>query len=121
LRIAKTHDSVAELILFPISKPREDKVMNEKLAYQASVFFSVIAVVLLVVNISLANINRAKQAEVGQRQASIASGQTLSQLNQGLVKAIADMAIKNNDTQLHDLLTSQGITLKTDAAKTDKK
>jgi hypothetical protein len=95
--------------------------MKEKLAYQASVFFSVVAVVLLVVNISLANINRAKQNDVAQRQSTIASGQTLAQLNQGLVRAIADQSIKNNDSQLRDLLTSQGISLKNDTTKTDKK
>ena len=91
--------------------------MNEKLAYQASVFFSVVAVVLLVVNISLANINRSKQNDVAQRQTTIASGQTLAQLNQGLVRAIADQSIKNNDSQLRDLLTSQGISLKNDSTK----
>ena len=91
--------------------------MKEKLAYQASVFFSVVAVVLLVVNISLANINRSKQNDVAQRQATINSGQTLAQLNQGLVRAIADQSIKNSDTQLRDLLTAQGISLKNESTK----
>jgi len=90
--------------------------MKEKIAYQAAVLFSVVAVVLLVVNISLANSNRAKQVELGERQTTIAQGQTLSQLNQALVKQIADTSIRNDDSQLHELLTSQGITLKGDAA-----
>ena len=90
--------------------------MKEKIAYQAAVLFSVVAVVLLVVNISLANSNRAKQVELGERQTTIAQGQTLSQLNQALVKQIADTSIRNDDSQLHELLTSQGITLRGDAA-----
>ncbi len=91
--------------------------MKEKLAYQASVFFSVVAVVLLVVNVSLANVNRSKQNDIAKRQNDITSGQTLAQLNQGLVRAIADQSIKNNDSQLRDLLTSQGITLKNETTK----
>jgi uncharacterized Tic20 family protein len=95
--------------------------MKEKLAYQIAVLFSIVAVILLVVNISLANSNRTKQNELGQRQSTIASGQALAQLNQGLVKAMAEASLKYDDSQLRELLTSQGITLKNEAAKpTDK-
>ncbi|MFA4993918.1 MAG: hypothetical protein WC521_01240 [Bdellovibrionales bacterium] len=90
--------------------------MNEKLVYQASVLFSALAVVLLVVNVSLASINRSKQNDVAQRQSTIVSGQTLAQLNQGLVRAIAETSLKNNDLQLRDLLSSQGISLKNDSS-----
>ena len=107
--------------------------MKEKLPYWASVILSAFALVLLVVNITVANANRAKQQELAQGQSKIASGQTLAQLNQGLVQAIAEASLKNNDLQLRDLLTMQGITLKAEqapkapesapapAAKSDKK
>jgi hypothetical protein len=94
--------------------------MKYKLPYYASVLFSVVAIVLLVVNISLANANRAKQADLSQRQATITSGQSLAQLNQGLVQAMAEASLKNNDLQLRDLLTAQGISLKSDAAAAAK-
>ena len=94
--------------------------MNEKLPYCGAVLFSSIALVLLVINVSLATVNRAAQMEINQRQATIATGQQLSQLNQGLVQMMAEAALKNNNTQMRDLLTSQGFTLKNEPASTAK-
>ena len=94
--------------------------MNEKLPYWGSVGFSALALFLLVVNVSLLNSNRAAQIEVNQRQSVIATGQTLSQVNQGLVQAMAEAAVKNNDTQMRALLTAQGITLRNEAAPSVK-
>jgi hypothetical protein len=94
--------------------------MNEKLPYWGSVFFSAAALLLLVVNISLANVNRATQADVAQRQNTIATGQQLAQLNQGLVQAMAEAALKNNNTHMRDLLATQGITLKNEPAPAAK-
>ena len=92
--------------------------MVEKLSYWASLLLGSIAVVLLVVNVSVANANRTLQADVAQRQNIINSGQTLSQINQGLVQAMAEAALKNNNTQLRDLLSTQGVTLKSEPVKT---
>jgi hypothetical protein len=86
--------------------------MDTRLPYWGSVIFSAVSLVLLVVNISLANTNHALQVDVQQRQAVVNSGPTFSQLNQALVQAMAEDAVKNNNTQLRDLLASQGITLK---------
>lgn len=94
--------------------------MNEKLPYCGAVLFSSIALVLLVINVSLATVNRAAQMEINQRQATLAAGQQLSQLNQGLVQMMAEAAIKNNNTKLRDLLTAQGITLKSEPASVAK-
>jgi hypothetical protein len=101
--------------------------MNEKIPYWGSVGLSAVAMVLLVVNVSLLTTNRSTQADVGNRQNTIASGQTMNQVNQALVQAMAQAAIKDNDTKMRDLLTAQGITLKTEptaaakpAEKTDK-
>ena len=98
--------------------------MQEKIPYWASVFFSVAALVLLIVNISFANANRAMQLDVAKRQNTIAGGQALGQLNQGLIQAMAQAALKNGNLPLRDLLSAQGITLKSEpvaAATTDKK
>ncbi len=88
--------------------------MKEKLPYWASVLLSAVAIVLLVVNISLANANRLKQADLSQRQTTITEGQSLAQFNQGLVQSLAETSLKNNDLQVRDLLTGQGITLKSE-------
>ncbi len=94
--------------------------MKEKIAYQASVFCSIVAVVLLVVNISLANSNRSLQSDLSKRQSDIATGQALSQLNQALVRQIAEFSLKFDNSQLRNVLTEQGITLNGEdaAAKT---
>ena len=86
--------------------------MSEKIAYWASVTFGALALILLIVNISVANINRAQQNDVAARQNTISGGQALSQLNQGLVQALAETSVKNDDSQIRELLTSQGISVK---------
>jgi galactitol-specific phosphotransferase system IIC component len=90
--------------------------MGAKLAYWGSVIFSGIALILIIANIAMSNANRTMQADVAQRQQTIATGQTLSNLNQSLVQALAEAAYKNSNTQLRDLLMMQGITVKSEAA-----
>jgi hypothetical protein len=86
--------------------------MDDKAAYWISVALSAIALILLVVNVSLFNGNTRLQAEVAQRQAAINNGLGLSQLNQGLVQALADAAVKDNDKSIREMLAAQGITIK---------
>jgi hypothetical protein len=90
-------------------------MMDEKITYWAAVAFGALALVLLVLNISFINGNRALQDEINQRQAVLNRGQTLNQVNQGLVQALANVAVKDNDAQVRDLLAAQGITLKSKA------
>jgi hypothetical protein len=84
---------------------------KENLPYWASVLFSVVALVFLVVNISFSTAIRAKQSEITQRQSAISSAQALVQLDQGLMRAIAEASQKNNDSQLRGVLESQGVSL----------
>jgi hypothetical protein len=86
--------------------------MDEKMPYWGSVFLSAAALVLVCVNIALSNSNHNLQLDVSQRQATLVSGQQLVQLNQSLMQVLAEDAVKNNDTQIRDLLTSQGLSLK---------
>ena len=46
----------------------------------------------------------------------ISSGANLSQLNQSLVQALADAAVRDNDADIRALLAAQGITVKENAA-----
>ncbi len=91
--------------------------MKEKASYSASIIFSMVALILLIVNIYLTVVVRNNQSDLGERQAQIAGGQTLSQLNQNLVRAMAESSVKHNDAALRELLASQGITMKTEPAK----
>jgi hypothetical protein len=97
--------------------------MDDKITYWATIAFSALGLLLLILNISLVNNNRHMQEEIGQKQAIIARANSVSQANQGLVQAIAEIALKSNDTAARDLLNSQGITLKAPApaAATDVK
>jgi hypothetical protein len=85
--------------------------MDEKTTYWASVVLGAVALLLLVINISLINGNRHLQEEVGDRQSLINGGTNLSQLNKGLVQALADISVKNSDAEARDLLAAQGITI----------
>src|SRR5580704_3783407 len=90
--------------------------MDEKITYWAAVVFGAVSLVLLVLNVSFINSNRTLQEETNQRQAAINRGPTLGQVDQGIVQALANAAVKNNDTQARDLLAAQGITIKPNTA-----
>jgi hypothetical protein len=72
---------------------------------------AVAAVVLAIVNMVMFTQNRAAQAEVGSRAQYIQGAAQVEPLYREMVKALADLAVRNNDTQLRDMLTKQGITL----------
>lgn len=85
--------------------------MTEKVLYWGSLVFSALALLLLVVNAALINGNRGLQMEVNNRQASINSASNLTALNQNLAQALAEIAVKNNDKAIRELLSSQGISI----------
>jgi hypothetical protein len=94
--------------------------MDEKLAYWSSVVLGALALLVLVLNVSMINGNRNLQAEVNQRQATINNGLKLGQINQALVQALAEAAVRGNDEDARNLLATQGIGVKT-AAKGEAK
>jgi len=55
--------------------------------------------------------NRGGQIEVNSRQQYIQQSIQLEGLYREIVKALADLSIKNNDKQIRDMLASQGITV----------
>ncbi len=69
-----------------------------------------LALVLVIINIVLFTGNRSIQAEVNTRQQFINQSLQLDRLNRDLVTALANLASRNNDEQLKNLLTSHGIT-----------
>jgi hypothetical protein len=53
--------------------------------------------------------NRAAQAEIGARQQYLQQTVSLEGLYRDIVKALAELAVKNNDAQLLQMLAAQGI------------
>ena len=71
---------------------------------------SVAAFLLVVGNILLAIDNQKRQAEVNQRQQFINQSIQLSRANQVLINTLAQIAAKNGDAEIRDLLAANGIT-----------
>lgn len=65
---------------------------------------------LILVNMSLFLSNRSAQAEVNTRSQYVQQSLQLEGLYREMVKALADLSARNQDTQLKDLLAKQGIT-----------
>jgi hypothetical protein len=65
-------------------------------------------IVLVAVNIVLSLVNQRAQAEVNERQHTIAESIQLKQLQDGIVRALATSANNNKDEQLRDLLVQLG-------------
>src|SRR5438552_2320370 len=70
-----------------------------------------IGLLISIANMILFGQNRAAQAEVTQRAQYIQQAAQLEPLYREMVKALGELAIRNNDTQLRDMLAKQGITL----------
>ena len=60
---------------------------------------------------TLFNGNRAAQAEVSSRAQYVQQTAQLEPLYREMVKALADLSVRNNDVQLREMLAKQGITL----------
>ena len=70
-----------------------------------------IGLLLAIANMVMFSQNRAAQAEVSGRAQYIQQAAQLEPLYREMVKALADLAVRNNDTQLRDMLAKQGITV----------
>ena len=55
--------------------------------------------------------NRVSQAELSQRAQYVQQSVQLEALYRDLVKALADLSVRNQDKSLTDLLSAQGITV----------
>jgi hypothetical protein len=70
-----------------------------------------IGVLLAIANMILFAQNRAAQAEVTGRAQYIQQAAQLEPLHREMVKALGELAVRNNDTQLRDMLAKHGITV----------
>jgi predicted Holliday junction resolvase-like endonuclease len=71
--------------------------------------WSVLVLILVLVNIVIGLGNQSIQAEVTERQQEIAQTIQLEALNRQLVTVLASMAVKTNDAQLKRLLADSGV------------
>lgn len=70
---------------------------------------ALMALVLAVGNGVLFTQNRAAQIEINARQQYVQQTVGLEGLYRDIVKALAELAVKNNDSQLLQMLSAQGI------------
>ena len=77
--------------------------------YRVLVVLGALALALAIVNAVMFSNNRQTQNELATRGQYIQQSLQLEPLYQSLIKSLADLAAKDNDAQLRDLLASQGI------------
>lgn len=85
--------------------------MLKKWEFRFLTAVGVVTLLLVIVNAGLFLGNRSSQIEVNNRQQYVQQSIQLEGLYREIVKALADLSIKNNDKQIKDMLASQGITV----------
>lgn len=83
--------------------------MREKILYWSSLGLGGLALIIFITNVVMVNNNRALQQTFQERQGFINNMQNLSNLNRELAQTLSDIAVRDKDTALKDLLASQGI------------
>ncbi len=88
--------------------------------YLTLVVLGVAALLLVSVNSTLVVFNRGRQAEVNQRQIFLQQTTPLEGIYREMVKALADLAVRNGDQRVLNELSAQGInvTVNSPAAST---
>ncbi len=79
------------------------------LQYRILMLLGILALMLSVVNALMFSSNRQAQNELSARAQYIQQSLQLEPLYQSLVKSLADLAARDGDTQLGELLATQGI------------
>lgn len=85
--------------------------MLKRSQYLITLVIAGIAAVLVVTNMVIFLANRTTQGEVQTRAQYIQQTAQMEVLYRELVKALADLSVKNQDIQLRDMLAAHGITL----------
>jgi hypothetical protein len=77
--------------------------------YHVLVTLGVLALLLVIANAVLFMQNRSAQAEINERQQYLQQTVGLESLYRDIVKALAELGVRNNDPQLLRVLAAQGI------------
>jgi hypothetical protein len=65
---------------------------------------------MVALNLSLVAMNRSTQAEIGERAQFIQQSVALERLNQEIIRALAELAVRNQDKDVTALLNANGVT-----------
>ena len=76
-----------------------------------------LGLVLIAINMIMFSQNRTAQAEVSGRAQFIQQAAQAEPLYRELVKALADLAVRNSDVELREMLAKQGITVSVNPAR----
>ena len=68
-----------------------------------------LCVAIMALNVTLSSLNRSRQAEVAQRQQYVQQSVQLESLYREIVRALAELAARNNDDDVRTLLQRHGI------------
>ena len=90
--------------------------MLKKSEFWVLTIIAALTAVFSVANMMLYQINRNAQIEVNGRQQFIQQSLQLQGLYNEMIKALADLAIRNQDADLGNLLGAQGISISGGAA-----
>jgi len=85
--------------------------MLRKTEFWTLTLLAAVGLLLALGNMIMFTQNRQAQADVQGRAQYIQQSTQLETLYREMVKALADLSVRNNDGQLRDLLTKQGITV----------
>ena len=85
--------------------------MLKKSEYWILTGLAAIGLVLALTNMAIFGQNRQAQIEVNARAQYIQQSAQLEPLYREMVKALADLSVRNNDLPLRELLAKQGITV----------
>ena len=75
-----------------------------------------LTLLLAMVNITLFTVNRSAQAEVTARAQYLQQTAELQGLYRQIAQALGELAVRNKDGQLRDLLANEGLTINAPAA-----
>ena len=83
--------------------------MLKKNEFWTLTVLAALALLLAVANMILFSQNRTAQAEVAGRAQYVQQTAQLEPLYREMVKALGELAVRNNDTQLRDMLAKHGV------------
>ena len=85
--------------------------MLKKTEFWILTALAVIGLALAIANMTMFSQNRMAQAEVSARTQYIQQTAQLEPLHREMVRALAELAVRNNDAELQGMLAKQGITV----------
>jgi type VI protein secretion system component VasK len=85
--------------------------MLTRLQFWSLSLLALAALALMGANMLMIMQNRAAQAEISARAQYVQQAAQLEPLYREMVRVLAEMAVRNNDSAIRDLLAKQGITV----------